>query len=175
MCAAAPGPVESSSLYMVVNWLWACLSFSAIYKCKTAFALPPSMHFTVLYSPQHTSIHSFSSFIPTHYSLHTNTEGPVHVYATNASTLNAGLRVSAQLLLIDELWNTWKSLYRLIELHLLLQVQLHHSVIVIDAVAMKVVHLSCEGKTRKVTTQEVKFIYIVHFHTQSSVNVLYKN
>lgn len=33
--------------------------------------------------------------------------------------------------------------YRLVELYLLLQVQLHHPVVVVDTVAMEVVHLSC--------------------------------
>lgn len=41
-----------------------------------------------------------------------------------------------------------KGLYRLIKLDLLFQVQLHDSVVVIDAVAVEVVHLSC-GKCGK--------------------------
>lgn len=41
------------------------------------------------------------------------------------------------------------SFYRLVELDLLLQVLLHDPVVVVDAVAVEVVHLGCGGQKRR--------------------------
>lgn len=45
------------------------------------------------------------------------------------------------------------SFYHLIKLHLLLEVQLHDPVVVIDTIAMEVVHLSC-GRQRRGAPRE---------------------